>query len=139
MIVYDGTYRFQPEPEAPSLPRRQWACAWQIRIINLDLSQPDVRHLKPVIVVANQSGVPASLTSCAESIGKNISHDFNLDISRFLWIELFPGNLKKWFVAAFKPQSSFGPDISYHIDWRPIRPNEIDILQPFLPEVGNSS
>ena len=135
MIVYDGIYRLPTEASQDFKPRTQWEYAWQVRIINLGLSQPTVEHIKPKIVAVNQTGSKPCLTSCAESIGKKISRDFNLDVSRVLWVERFPNNLKQWYVAVFKPKSSFGPDINYHIQWRPIRPNEIEVIKPFIPEV----
>jgi hypothetical protein len=137
MIVYDGIYRLPTEANQGFKPRTQWLYAWQVRIINLDLSLPTVKHIKPIIVAVKQTGSKPCLTSCAESIGKKISRDFNLDVSRVLWVEHFPNNLKQWYAAAFKPKSSFGPDINYYIQWRPIRPNEIDIIKPFIPEIDN--
>lgn len=135
MIVYDGIYRLPGKADQGFKPRTQWVYAWQVRIINLDLCQPTVKHIKPMIVAVNQTGSKPCLTSCVESIGKKISRDFNLDISRVLWVEHLSNNFKQWYVAAFKPKSSFGPDINYHIQWRPIRPNEIDIIKPFIPEI----
>ena len=138
MIVYDGIYRLPNGSDQRCKPRSQWVYAWQVRIINLDLSQPTVKHIKPMVVVVNQTGSKPCLTSCAESIGKKISRDFCLDIARVLWIEQFPHNLKRWYVADFKTKFSFGPDIHYHIQWRPIRPKELDIINPFISEKGIS-
>jgi len=139
MIVYDGIYRLPAGAGQRAKPRAQWECAWQVRIINLDLSRPAVKHLKPMIVAVNQTGREPCLTSCVESIGKKISRDFKLDISRVLWIEHFPNNRHQWFVAAFTPRSSFGPDIDYHIQWRPIRPQETDLIKPFIYEIDDLS
>jgi hypothetical protein len=137
MIIYDGIYRMPDETTQGFQPRSQWAYAWQVRIINLNLSQTTVEHLRSRIVVVNQTGSKTCLTSCTESIGKKISRDFDLDVSRVLWVEHFPNNQKQWLVAAFKPKSSFGPDFTYHIQWRPIRPNEIDLIKPFISEINN--
>ncbi len=138
MIVYDGIYRLPTGTNQGFKARAHWEYGWQVRIINLGLSQSTVAHLKSMIVVVNQTGSKHCLTSCAESIGKKISRDFNLVISRVLWVEHFPNNLKPWHAAAFKPKSGFGPDINYHIQWRPIRPKEIDIIKPFVPEIDGS-
>jgi len=137
MIVYDGIYRLPAGANKGFKPRAQWEYAWQVRIINLDLSQSNVKYIKPIIVAINQTGSKPCLTSCAEIMGKKISRDFNLDISRVLWVEHFPDHLKQWYAAAFKPKSSFGPDIHYHIHWRPIRPRETEIIKPFIPEIDD--
>ena len=131
MIVYDGTYRLQPDAERGTKPRTQWVCAWRIRIIELVAARPAVRHLKPTIVVANQTGLATSLTSCAESIGKNISRDFNLDIRKVLWIEHIPSRPGQWHAAVFNPKAMFDSDVHYHISWRPVRPNEEHLINHF--------
>jgi hypothetical protein len=135
MIVFDGNYRLPTGMDRGFKPRAQWEYAWQVRIINLGLEPSTVEHLKSMIVVVNQTGSKPCLTSCAESIGKKISRDFDLVISRVLWVEHFPNNQKQWFVAAFKPKSSFGSDFTYHIQWRPIRPKETDFIKPFISEI----
>jgi len=137
MIVYDGVYRLPAGANQGFKPRSQWEYAWQVRIINLNLSPSTVAHLKSNIVVIKQTGSKLCLTSCAESIGKRISRDLNLVIPRVLWVEHFPNQLNPWRAAVFKPKTSFGPDIDYHIRWRPLRPEEIDIIAPFILEVGN--
>jgi hypothetical protein len=131
MIVYDGTYRLQPDAGRGTKPRTQWVCAWRVRVIELSVGGPAVRHLKPTIIVANQTGLATSLTSCAESIGKNISRDFKLDIRKVLWIEHIPSRPGQWHAAVFTPQAGFGPDIDYRIDWRPLRPNEERLIERF--------
>ena len=37
------------------------------------------------------------------------------------------------YVAIFEPKSYFGTEIYYHIDWRPILPNEFEAIKPFIP------
>ena len=82
MIVYDGTYRLQPDTERGLKPGSTRICTWRVRIINLTDVQPAVRHLKPTIVIANQTGLATGLISCAEAVGQKISLDFKLDIKK---------------------------------------------------------
>ena len=131
MIVYDGTYHLQPDTEQGLRPRTKWVCTWRVRIINLTVGQPAVRHLKPIIVVANQTGLATGLTTCAEAIGKKISLDFKLDIKKVLWIEHFPSKPGQWCAAVFTSKTSFGPDRNYTIQWRPLRPNEAQLIKHF--------
>jgi hypothetical protein len=135
MVVYDGTYRLQLDADRALKPGTKWACAWRVRIINLTVGQPAVRHLKPTVVVANQTGLATSLTSCAEAVGKKISLDFKLDINKVLWIENIPSQPGQWHAAVFTPQAAFGPDKNYNIKWRPILPNETNLIKPFIPEI----
>ncbi len=134
MIVYDGTYRLEPDANRGQGPGSRWACAWRVRIINLAESQPAVRHLKPTIVIANPTGPGIGLTSCAEGVGKKISRDFKLDVNQVLWIEQIPLKPAQWHTAVFRLQNSFESDIHYNIQWRPAMPNEIDLIKAFVPD-----
>ena len=134
MIFFDGTYRLQRRDDAPSKSMGRWACAWRLRIIDLSMSRPSVKHIKPIIVVATQTGEGLFKTTCAESMGRRICRDFTLDIAEILWIEHFPDNPDRMYVASFRPKSYFGHETFYDIDWRLIRPNEIEAIKPFIPE-----
>ena len=117
-----------------SAPISRWSCAWRVRIIDRDLAQPEIKHLKPYIVLANQVGGQVSFNSCAESVGKRICRDFNLAVEKIFWVEHFPKRSHQWYTASFSIQSSFGPDKSYNIAWRILRPNEIESLKVYFPE-----
>lgn len=136
MIVYDGTYRLQPDTEGGFGPTR--ICTWRVRIINLTDGQPAVQHLKPTIVIANQTGLATSLISCAEAVGKKISLAFKLDIKKVLWIELIPNKPGQWYAAVFIPKSGSGPSINYRIGWRPARPNEINLIKSFISDIDDA-
>ena len=133
MIIFDGTYRLPVAGKRRTKPRTQWTCAWRIRIIDLAAGRPDVRHLKPIFVIASPTGPGTCLTSCAESIGKNISRDFSLDIRKILWVEHFATEPEQLYVAAFKAKSRYGPEIFYDVQWRRIRSNEMETVKPFIP------
>ena len=135
MIVYDGTYRLQPGADRGLNPGNNLVCAWRVRVINLTDGQPAIQQLRPTIVLVNQTGLTTSLTSCAEAVGKKISLDFKLDIKKVLWIEHIPTKPSQWCAAVFTAKAAFGPNINYNIKWRPIRPNEINLIKPFIPEI----
>ena len=115
---------------------RNWACSWRLRLFDFSIRQPDVKHLRPYAVVATQTGEGFFKTTCAESLGKRICRDFNLAIDEILWIEHYPDE-PALYVANFKPKSYLGNEIFYTIDWRPIRPNELQVIQSFIPEIEN--
>lgn len=142
MISFDGTYRLflndadPPRIEKPDKPAkaRQQANAWRVRIIDLSISRPQVRHIKPRIVFATPCGEGVFKSNCANSLGRRIFRDFALDAADVLWVEHFPDMTEPVRVAVFSPVSQFGPEVYYAIDWRPIRPNELETLLMFLPE-----
>ena len=134
MILFDGVYRLQREEDAPRKPISQWAYSWRLRIIDFSLCQSEVKYLRPHVVVASQTGEGIFKTTCAESLGKRICRDFDLKINDILWVEHFldESNL---YVATFKPKYYMGPEAFYTVDWRPILPNELESIRPFIPEV----
>ena len=94
-------------------------------------------HLRPFIVVAGQSGEGIFKTNCAESVGKKICRDFEMNVSQILWIEYFPHDPDQMYVATFRPKPYFGTEMFYFVRWRPISPNELEAIRPFIPESEN--
>ena len=137
MIFFDGTYRLRAGTEAGATSRLKPAYAWRVRIINLSLGQPGVRHLKPFIVFTTPDGNGIFKTNCAESLGKRIFRDFNLNTAETLWLESIPGTPEKIYAAVFTPRFSYGPEAYYYIDWRPLRPNEFAAIKPFIAEIAD--
>ena len=136
MIIFDGTYRLQRQEDKSSNADRNWAYSWRLRLFDFTISHPDVKHLKPYAIVATQTGGGIFKTTCAESLSKRICRDFNLEIEEILWVEHYPEE-PALYVAMFKPKSYVGNEIFYAIDWRSIRPNELQVIQPFVPEIEN--
>jgi len=136
LIFYDGTYRLRNTDECCKRLVGKWSACWRVRIIDLSMSQPEVTHLRPVVVVATQTGEGIFKTTCAESLGKKICRDFNLDVRNILWIEPLPGEADKICVAVFTPKFYFGHEKFYFIRWRPILPNELKMILPFIPELS---
>ncbi len=136
MILFDGTYRMQRQGDAPFQPIGQWACSWRLRIIDFSMSKPDVKYLRPHVVVATQTGEGIFKTTCAESMGRRICKDFDLKIDEILWAEHYPDE-PALYIANFTPKSYFGTEIFYNIDWRPVRKNELEAIKHFIPETEN--
>ena len=135
MIFFDGTYRLPGDRGKYGREFKQWASAWRVRIINLSLSHPNVHHLRPYIVVATQEKEGVFKGRCADSIGKRICRDFNLDVGQVLWIEAVPAIPAKMWVAEFFPKYALGRETYYTIRWRAIRANELDTIRPFVNEL----
>jgi hypothetical protein len=136
LILFDGTYRLQRQNDASQEIVGKWACSWWLRIIDFSMGHSGVQYLKPYVIIATQTGEGIFKTTCAESLGKRIYRDFNLKINETLWIEHYPEE-PALYVAVFKPKSYFGTEMFYHIDWRPIMPNEFEAIKPFIPEADN--
>ncbi len=126
LLLHDRIYRL------PGVGK--WAVGWRLRVINLSAGQPEIRHLRPLVVVVIQTGERAIKANCAQGMGKMICKELELDIERILWIEHFPKTEELMRVAIFKPDPLFGAE-SYSVFWRPVRPNEIEAVRLFVPEI----
>ena len=133
MIFFDGTYRLRHPGRRSDLSDTGTALAWRVRIINLSISHPEVAHLRPFIVFTAPTGDGIFKASCAESLGKSICRDFELNLRKTLWVECLPDAAGRLKVARFIPRA-VGPETSYWITWRPIRSNERETLLAFLPQ-----
>jgi len=139
LIVYDGIYRLKRYKNTFIKGSKYPVCKWRLRIIDFSLSRPDVKYLRPFAVVAIQTGCGLFKTSCAESMGKRICRDFNLDINKILWAEMFCDKPEKLYVACFKPKYCFRAEIFYSTNWRLIRQNEFQAINHFIPELPISA
>lgn len=103
----------------------------------IDLSDPNkrVEYLKPVIVVAKDISHGPKRKICAETLGKQIFIEFNLDIKRTLWIEYDPDTSGKFMNAAFKPKYHDGSELIYSIEWRKVTAFEMGIILDHIPEI----
>jgi hypothetical protein len=137
LILFDGTYRLQRQEDGLPVSAGKCACAWWVRIIDFSIDRPEVRYLRPYVIIASQTGEGIFRTTCAESLGNRIYRDFNLKVHETLWIEHYPQE-SALYVAIFEPKSYFGTEIFYHIDWRLILPNEFEAIKSFIPGGENT-
>lgn len=132
MLIYNNTYTWQgPEIEQSLL----WLISCRLWIIDLSLSNPDVLFMKSKIVVASDLNDGPKRKICAESLGKQIYTDFDLDIRRTLWIEYDPDLPAKLAVAVLNPKYHDGMELIYSIDWRKLMDFEVDIVKKYIPEL----
>lgn len=133
MLIYDDTYTWEgPEYEDHAL----WIMSCHLWIIDLGLSHPDVEFIKPKIIIAQDQTDGPKRRICAETLGRQIYSDFNLDIKRTLWVEYDPDLPAKAAVAELKPKYHDGRETIYSIQWRKLMKSEKDIIQRFVPRLG---
>ena len=136
MLVFDGTYQLQrKEDPGPGFAEHP-ACNWRVRIVDFSMSFPEVAHIKPKAVFVNRVGEGLFKASCAESLGKRVCRDFDLDVKDLLWIEEFIDAPDRYYTALFKPRIYSGTDMMYAITWRPVMKNEMEAISGFIqPEI----
>jgi hypothetical protein len=136
MIIYNGRYNWSGTTQNSSRPITWWPGSYWLTIIDLSKKRAGVHLLKPVIVLISDTGEGYSVRNHFQNLAKSLCRDFNLEISRTLWIEYLPKGSPHLEVAAFQRLTKIGSDTIYTVKWRPIRPNEREELKSCAPESG---
>lgn len=133
MLIFDDTYTWEgPEYEDHAL----WIMSCHLWIIDLALSHPGIEYIKSKIVIAQDHSNGPKRRICAETLGKQIYRDFNLEVKRTLWVEYDPGIPARAAVAEMKPKYFDGNETIYSIQWRKLMKSERDIIHRFIPKLG---
>ncbi len=138
MIIFDDLYDLNDNNKKESKNIDSiYPVSCYLRIIDLSDSNPGVTYLKPNIVVAFNTTKGPIKTTCIETMGKYITTDFMLDISRTTWIEYDTEIPDKMYIAVLNSDYHDGDETILSISWRPLFPNELKMIQPFIPEADN--
>ncbi len=137
MVIYDGTYRWHEREKGQVKTIQKCILSCRLRIIDLNRSQPEVKHIRPFIVVAAETTQTPYKTTCAESLGKRICKDYNLNVRRTLWMEYSIKYPQKMLTAFFEPKYYSDNEVFYKIHWRPARPNELKVIRTFIPDLNS--
>ena len=128
MLRFDGTYTLSRKDDPGSQPA--FACAWTVKIIDFASADPLHPYIRPVAVIAERRSGGIFKSSCAESLGRRIVGDFDLNVDELLWVESFPDMPDDLFVATFTPRYQ-ERQTQYTITWRPILENERVAIRPW--------
>ena len=128
MIVFDGTYMLERKEDPGANPAH--ACAWRVKIVDFSSDDPLHSHIRPYALLAFRKEGGIFKTSCAESLGKRICRDFDLNVDDVLWVEAFPDLPGVLYVAVFTPRYH-DADIHYTVTWRLILKNERAAVAPW--------
>lgn len=128
MIIFDGSYMLERKEDPGASPAH--ACSWRVKIIDFSSGDPMHPHIRPYALLAFRKEGGIFKTSCAESMGKRICGDFDLNVDDVLWVEAFPDLPGALYVAVFTPRYQ-DADIHYTVTWRPILKNEQAAVEPW--------
>jgi hypothetical protein len=130
MLVFSGTYMLEREGDPGVSPA--FACSWQVKIIDFSMAGKSVQaHIRPFALFASRKEGGIFKASCAESLGKRICKDFDLNVDDILWVEAFPDHPDELFAAVFTPRYK-ADAVSYTISWRPLLENEYKAIASWV-------
>lgn len=132
MLIFNDKFTWEgPVSEGENL----WLRSCHLWVIDLSVNDPNLFHLKPVIVIAYDQSCGLKRKICAETLGKQVFLDFNLDIKRTLWVEYTPDSKETLWVASFTPKYHDGSEMIYTINWRKPLLAEKEIICSHIPEI----
>lgn len=136
MLLFDGIYKLERKDDPGANPAH--ACAWHVKIVDLSYSEPDYPHIRPFALLAKAQEGGIFKTTCADSLGKRIISDFNLQLKDLLWVETFTHLSDDMYVAVFTPRY-YDTLTEYAVSWRPILENERAAIAPWVEGDHESS
>lgn len=135
MILYDFIYEWDGKSHDGTKPIAWWPGAYHVKIISLGSDEPDIAYLVPTAVVLKNAKIKpnmdTSLKNYLHTFAQKICSTYNLDIEKTLWVEI-DGTIR---VTRLRPDPRKVPESMHDIVWRDIRPNELDMIQPYISDL----
>ncbi len=135
MILHDFIYEWDGKSTEGEKPVSWWPGSYHVKIIRLGTDNKDISYLVPfAVILKNARTNPAmntSLKNYIHNFAEKISRTYHLDMEKTLWIEL-DDTIQ---VTRIHPDPKLTQATLYAIPWRPIRPNELELIKPYLADM----
>ena len=135
MILHDFIYEWDGKAQSGERPVSWWPGSYHVKIVKLGTDNKNIKYIfNTAVILKNartQKPINTSLKNYIHNFAKKIAKDYNLNISKTMWVELDD----KIRVASLTPDQKVVPEILYSISWRSIRPNELETLQPYIGDM----
>lgn len=135
MILHDFIYEWDGKSATGEKPISWWPGSYHVKIIKLATDKSNISYLVHTAVIlknakTNQT-MNTSLKNYIHNFAQKLSKKYDLDIDKTLWIELDD----KIRVARLDLNQKLASEILYSISWRPIRPKELEMIEPYLADM----
>ncbi len=134
MILHDFIYEWDGKTEGTEKPVSWWPGAYHVKIVDL-ASDENIRYLVPIAVLLKNAKTNTSMNTSLKNyiynFAQKISKQYDLDMEKILWVEIDD----RISVTRLSPDTNFLPTTIYAISWRPIRPNELEMIKPYLDDM----
>lgn len=132
MIEHDGIFEWDGKNRPGEKPMCWWPGSYRLRIVDLASDDPHMFYIKSKAVLLRNRGTGTSIRNCIQAFVKKISTDFKLDIPKVLWAEVEADGTDEIMVANIAKVRALGGDELFSVTWRKARPNEAELLEPFI-------
>lgn len=136
MILHDFIYEWDGKTKDGEAPISWWPGSYHVKIVKLSTDDDNISFLVPYAVLLKNAKLNptmnTSLRNYIHTFAKKISKKYELDIEKTLWIEMD----EKWIrVTRIKPNANLRDAILFDVTWREIRPNELEMIEPYLSDM----
>lgn len=135
MILHDFIYEWDGKSKDGKKPVSWWPGSYHVKIVKLAKDSENVSFLVPTAVLLKNAKInPTMNTSLRNYIhvfARKISKQYDLNMEKTLWVEL-DDTIR---VTRINPDPSFPDTILFAIPWRDIRPNELEMIKPYLEDM----
>ena len=136
MILHDFIYKWDGKSIRGEKPIAWWPGSYHVRIVKLGTDKKNISYLVPIAVILKNAGTQPnmmniSLQNYVHNFALKLSKEYDLNINKTLWIEIDD----KIRVAVLTPVQKMAREILYSTSWRPIRPNELAMIKPYISDM----
>ena len=129
MAIFAGRYRWDGIKKDEQEPIAWSPGAYDVRIFKSPASSEKVQLLKPFVCIFAATGEGQSISASPEKFAKTISHDFELDLERVLWIEDQLTDNDRYMIILFSRSTKIGSTVFYKTTKRPARESELQLIE----------
>ncbi len=133
MVLHDFIYEWDGKSRRGEKPVSWWPGSYHVRIVRLGTDSLHVQYLlQAAVLLKNARTHPTMNTSLKNYIHNfafKIARKYDLDLQKTLWVEIADTIL----ATRVHPDARLPDAAVYAAPWRPIRPNELKLIEPFLP------
>jgi hypothetical protein len=133
MVIFDGKFEWDGKKRSEKFPISWWPGSYQIKIIDLKDRAPGAVLMRPYLCILSDTGEGFSIKNTFERFALSVCDKFGLEVEKVLWVEENAIN-ENMGAAMVKAVMKIGGKYIYETTWRPIRPNEMNLVESCLTE-----
>ena len=133
MVIFDGTFEWDGKKRSDRFPISWWPGSYRIKIVDLRDRMPGAILMRPYLCILSDTGDGFSIKNTFERFAMSVCDRFGLDVEKVLWVEEHSINDNRG-AALVEPVMKIGGKPIYKTLWRPIRPNEMKLVESCLTE-----
>lgn len=135
MVLHDFIYEWDGKSQDGEKPISWWPGSYHVKIVKLATDDGNISYLVPFAVILKNARINptmnTSLRNYIHTFARKISKEYNLDLEKTLWVEV-DDTIK---VTRLGKAPKILETTLYSISWRPVRPNELDMIRPYLDDM----